>query len=174
MSARLKIKIHNRFALDLPSHMIAVSTIVDDPLETGGRLRVLRNVRDDPIAHMHQKKRIDEAQFAAGRVWQRHRENAEIGGARGIDPTVEAVDGGRFKEPDISKLSAALKQLKRADAALKDYDIPLVYGVLDRNMTITQIANSRSLTSGRQIVAMMSHFRTALDELARLWGLAMR
>jgi hypothetical protein len=94
---------------------------------------------------------------------------AEIGGAHAIDPTQLAVDGGRFKEPDVSRLSVALGKLRHASSALQAYKTSLVYDVLVRNMTLSQIAAARSITSGRQIGSLMSHFR-GLGTLARCSG----
>jgi hypothetical protein len=165
-------KIYDRMSADLPINAVVAPAVVDDPIEHGAKLKVLRSLRDDPLASMHSRGHIDDAQMAAGRLWQRYREHSEVGGARAIDPTKEAVDGGRFKEPDITRQSRALAELKRADLKLGDYDRSLVYDVLARNMSITEIAQARSITSGRQICYLMERFRGALDDLAKLWGLA--
>lgn len=172
--AIMKDKVYDRMTADLPINSVVAPAVVDDPLDRGAKLRVLRNVRDDPIAVMFARGAIDNAEFAAGRLWQRYREHSEIGGARAIDPTREAVDGGRFKEPDISRMSAALAKLKQANAELQEYEASLIHDVLARNMTITEIAAARSVTSGRQICNLMERFRQALDSLAKLWGLATR
>ena len=174
MRASPKEKIHDRTSTDLPINAIVVPAIVDDPYETGAKLRAWRNVRDDPVAHMRHRNQLDDAQFNSARLWQAYREASTIGGAnlRAIDPTREAVDGGRFKEPFIDGLSKALAELARANFALEPYDVSLVYDVLARNMTITEIAKARSVTSGRQISYLMERFRGALDTLAKLWGLA--
>jgi hypothetical protein len=169
-----KDKIYDRMTADLPINSVVAPAVVDDPLEPGARLRTLRSLRDDPLATMHSRGHIDEAQFAAGRLWQRYREHSEIGGARAIDPTKEAVDGGRFKEPDITRMSAALVQLKLADDEFQEYGASLVYDVLARNMSITEIAAARSITSGRQICSLMERFRASLDVMAKLWGFSTR
>lgn len=165
-----KDKIYDRMAADLPINSVVEPTIVQDGL--GDYIRVLRSVRDDPLAGMLSRSQIDAAQFEAGRLWQAYREDSEIGGARAIDTTKEAVDGGRFKEPDITKMSKALRELKAAHNVLQDYEWSLVCDVLERRMSITQIAAARSITSGRQICSIMERFRGALESLAKLWGFA--
>lgn len=167
-------KIYDRLTADLPINSQVAPAIVDDPLEKGAKLRVVRSVRDDPLAGMHARNQIDDAQLAAGRLWQRYHEDSEIGGARAIDFTKEAVDGGRFKEPDITRQSKALAELKRAHAVLQEYGQSIFYDVLVRRMTITQIAASRSITSGRQISSLMERFRSDLDSVGKLWGFITR
>src|SRR5262245_20114254 len=135
-----KPSVYDRTQADAPSASVVGLVIVECPVDPQARLRVLRNVRDAPLARMHSRQRISDAQFAAGRRWQEYRENSEIGGAHGIDPTQPAVDGGRWKEPDVSRLSVALAELRAADAALQVYAASLVYDVLARNMSITEIA----------------------------------
>jgi hypothetical protein len=183
-------KIYDRMSADLPINAVVAPAVVDDPLEHGAKLKVIASLRGDPLRSMFVRDQLrsederkddartgrntGDARFAAGRLWQRYREHSELGGARAIDPTREAVDGGRFKEPDISRMSAALAKLKQANSELQEYEASLVYDVLARNMTITEIAAARSVTSGRQISYLMERFRQALDSLAKLWGLATR
>ena len=162
-------KIYDRMSADLPTNSQVVPAVVRDA--AGDYIKVLRSVRDDPLAGMLSRSQIDAAQYEAGRLWQQYREDSEIGGAQAIDTTKEAVDGGRFKEPDITRMSKALRELKLADEELGAYDASLIYDVLARRMSITQIAAARSITSGRQISYTMERFRGALEKLARLWGL---
>lgn len=170
IGAQMSDKIYDRLSADLPINAVVAPAVVRD--DAGDHIRVLRSVRDDPLAGMMARRQIDAAQFEAGRLWQQYREDSEIGGARAIDPTKECVDGGRFKEPDITKMSRALRELKAADEMLEAYDSSLIYDVLARRMSITQIAAARSITSGRQISYLMERFRGALESLAKLWGFA--
>jgi hypothetical protein len=67
--------------------IIELSTLeVDDPLERGAKLTATRNIRNDPLARLHTHHQIDDAQFYAGRAYQRDWEAAERG-AQAIDPT---------------------------------------------------------------------------------------
>jgi len=86
--------------------------------------------------------------------------------------TETPVDGGRHKEPDVTALSHALSQLRRADLALQPYERSIVYDVLTRNMSISQIAVTRSISARRQVDALMDTFREALDVLAVVYGLS--
>jgi hypothetical protein len=149
ISVRDKSKIYDRMAADLPINSQVAPDVVQD--QAGDYIKVLRTIRDDPLFGMFSRKQIDAAQFEAGRLWQQYREDSEIGGAKAIDTTKEAVDGGRFKEPDIERLSTALKRLKEADDALGAYGASLVYDVLGRRMSINE---------------------KCLESMAKLWGFA--
>ena len=60
---------------------MVVAIDVEDPmgLEPGDKIRVLRSTRNDPLAGMHARKTIDEAQYWGGRDFQRDFEAAERG-----------------------------------------------------------------------------------------------
>lgn len=165
-----KDKVYDRMAADLPIGSEVAPAVVKDG--AGDYIKVLRSVRDDPLAGMLARSQIDEAQFSAGRLWQQYREESEIGGARAIDPTREAVDGGRFKEPDISRMSRALIELKRADESLGSYGASLIHDILGRRMSIAQVAQARSMPRQREIDYLGRRFRECLESLAKLWGYA--
>lgn len=166
----MKDKIYDRMTADLPINSVVAPAVVKDG--AGDYIRVLRSIRDDPLAGMLSRSQIDEAQFRAGRKWQEHRENSEIGGARAIDTTREAVDGGRFKEPDVDRLSLALKELKAADKALGAYGASLVHDVLGRRLSISAVAAMRMMPRQREIDYLGMRFRECLESLAKLWGFA--
>jgi hypothetical protein len=66
--------IHLRMATELPINAEVAPAEVTNPLAAFGNtdtIRVMRNLRDDPLAGMHSRKQIDDAQFKAGRDWQR-------------------------------------------------------------------------------------------------------
>ena len=165
-------QIYDRIAVGLPINAVVMLAAVDDPYEPGAHITALRSIRTDPFARMVGHGQIDNVQFAAGRLWQLYRERSEIGGHRGIDPTRIAVDGGKSKEPDISNLSAALVKLSLANEMLQAYEASLVYDVLARNMSISEIAAARAISSGRQVMSLMETFRAALDVLAVCYGLS--
>ncbi len=165
-------KVYDRLSADLPINSQVTAVIVDDPVEAGGKLRVLKSVRDDPLAGMHARKQIDDAQFRAGLRWQLFREDSEIGGARAIDTTREAVDGGRFKEPDITKMSHALRQLDKAKLVLGAYGTSLVEDILGRRMSIAEVAAARCMNRETEVKYIGKRFRECLESLAKLWGFA--
>lgn len=102
----------------------------------------MRSLRHDPLAALHAAKQLDDAQYMAGRHWQRNRELAEIGGVRAVDPTKEAVDGGRLPEARIS--DAQIKAFKEMAGAMKALGMEggaLVQAFLDQGLTLKDIAD---------------------------------
>lgn len=170
----LKDKVYDRLASDLPINAQVAPAIVDDPYDRLAKVRVIRSVRDDPLAGMKARDQIDDAMLAAGRLWQMYLENSEIGGTKAIDFTREAVDGGRFKEPDITRMSIALVELKKADKQLGQEGCALIRDVLGARLTIMQAAHRRSMSTQREIDYLGRRFRECLNTLAILWGFANR
>jgi hypothetical protein len=64
-------KAHDRRATDfnLGIGKYVAPIEVDDPLEAGGTLIVMRSTRNDPLAGLHARRFIDEAQYQAGRAF---------------------------------------------------------------------------------------------------------
>ncbi len=164
---RDETKVYDRMSADLPTNSQVVPAVVRDG--AGDYIKVLRSVRDDPLAGMLSRGQIDAAQYEGGRLWQQYREDSEIGGAQAIDTTKEAVDGGRFKEPDITKLSTALRELRRANEILGAYGASLVEDILGRRMSIAEVAAARSMPRQREIDYLGKRFRECLESLAK-WG----
>jgi hypothetical protein len=91
---------------------LAVDT-VDDPLERGAKLVVVRNVAEHPLTYLKAKGRLDgmsslprrdrdgiaEIRFEAGSRFRTYYERAGIGGARAIDYGRVKVDGGVMQDP---------------------------------------------------------------------------
>lgn len=153
----------------------------DNPYTHDGaqrRIQVAYSTRDDPLRGMRSRNQIDEAQFQAGRLWQKYREQSEVGGIRAIDTTKEPVDGGgSYPEPisDVQRkavlaLNAARVELDKADITLID----LVESVLWRGSSIVRIAASYGFVSNRGIEFLARRFRMALEILAKMWGFAGR
>ena len=163
-------KIYDRMSKDLPINSVVAPAIVKD--SAGDHIQVVRSLRDDPLAGMKARGQIDEAQYLAGRDWQMYQEHSEIGGVRAIDFTRDAVDGGRFKEPDITRMSVALAELKAGRALLGEYGASIVEDVLMRRRTIVEIANARMMPRQREIDYLGRRFRECLESLAKHWGYA--
>lgn len=141
---------------------------VDDPLEPGAKLNVLRQMRGDPLARLHAHKQIDEAQYRAGRLYQQDKETADRG-ARAIDPTKEAVDGGRLPEPLTDRQIKARKRIIRIEGELGRRLTRVLHAVLIDKQSFRKITGTTDQT------ALKLHgnlFRTALNELAEMYGLA--
>jgi hypothetical protein len=166
--------IHDRRSTDLNrgigQHVAPVE--VDDPMEVGGKLIVMRSTRDDPLADLHARRMIDEAQYHAGRAFQRDFETAERG-PRAIDPSKEAVDGGLPPEPLTDGQIKAMDGLKRAYKALGQDGSAIAHDVLVHNKTRAQIAESRGLVGRRWEEYYGMRFRECLDCLALVYGFAM-
>jgi hypothetical protein len=145
---------------------------VDDPYEAGGKIIVMRSTRDDPLADLHARHMIDEAQYHAGREFQRHFEAVESG-ARAIDFTKEAVDGGRNYEGITDSRMQSSDMLKVSYARLGLNGQVIVHEVLVHNMTRKQMAESRGLVGKRWEEYYGMRFRECLDTLALVYGFAM-
>jgi hypothetical protein len=165
-------KVYDRQSRDLPINSRVAEAVVDDPLELGAKLKVLRSVRDDPLAAMHSRGQIDTAMFAAGREWQLHHENTQIGSIGAIDTTKEAVDGGRIPEPITDRQIKAIRKLGEADRELGPFGSALTRSVLGTRLSIAEVAIQHKYTTAREHNYLSHRFRECLDTLAKLWGYA--
>lgn len=144
---------------------------VDDPLEAGGKLYVMRSVRDDPLADHHARGHIREHQYLAGREFQRHFGIAERG-PRAIQWT-EAVDGDPPRENLTDGQLMAGKWLARCYRELGADGSAIVHDVLIHAMTAKQMARSRGF-SGKEWESYFSkRLYVCLDCLAVVFGFAM-
>lgn len=184
-----KPTIHDRTSTDLPFNAKIVEDVVDDPYSIiGEKLRINRSVRDDILMQLHARDQLrspaerdaeekserhsGRARFEAGRKWQRYYEYSEIGAVRAIDPTKEAVDGGRASESLTTLQIVAFGELNDARKALGQDGYDLVRDVLGLRLSLTESALKRGLGNrdGRAYVGR--RFRECLERLARLWGFA--
>jgi hypothetical protein len=132
----------------------------------------LRSMRDDPLARLHDRGHIDEAQYHAGRSFQHDFEIAERG-PQAIDPSKEFVDGGKLPEPITEQQRKAVMRLNRAEGKLGADGSALTHDVLIQGKTITVIALSRGLRGERWEKYFGMRFRECLETLAVVYGLAM-
>jgi hypothetical protein len=170
----LKNIVHDRTSRDLLRNAQVAPVEVDDPYEEGAKIVVLRSTRHDPLADMKAKGQIDDCDYIAGRHWQAAWENAEIGGVRAIDPTREAVDGGRMPELLTDTQRRAVQDLKAAREALGREGHQLICDVLGAGMSITQAACHRGLSSEADRKYIGKRFRECLSTLAIRFGYANR
>lgn len=168
-------KIHDRRATEfnrgIGAHVAPIE--VDDPLEHGARLVVMRSTRDDPLGDQHARKTISESQYQAGRAFQHDFETAE-NGPRAIDPGKEYVDGGALPEPISEARMAVVARLNKIEAALGIEGSAVMHQVLVFGWTMRAIAGSRGLTGRAWEDYFGKRFRCALDTMAVIYGLAMR
>jgi hypothetical protein len=168
------VKPHDRRATDLLVNAKVAPTIVDDPLESGAKLLVMRSLRDDPLAAMHSAKQLDDAQFLAGRRWQEIKRICQVGDVQAIDPAKEAVDGGRGPEGITDQQIDAFKDLSQALRALGIEGGYLIQLFLDKGLTLTLIAEQWGWFKERDRDFLGRRLRECLDTLAVCFGYATR
>lgn len=167
------MKIHDRRSTDTLSAGQYAPIEIDDPYQDGEKIVVLRQLRFDPLARLHSHHQIDEAQYHAGRCYQRDWETAERG-ARAIDPTKEAVDGGHLPEPITDRQAKARKRLIRVRAELGRVVRPLIHGVLIEGSSIEAYSILQGRAGARWSNFYGKMFREGLDVLAVEYKLASR
>src|SRR5580704_4829249 len=164
-------KIHDRRSRDLVRNVEVAAVEVDDPLglDPGDRIVTLRSLRNDPLARLHSRRQIDEAQYQGGRAFQNDWEKAERG-PQAVDPSREYVDGGQFREPITESQRKAVLRLNRAERELGADGSALVHEVLILGLTMEQIGQRRGLPGQRWIDYFARRFRECLDRLALIYG----
>lgn len=137
------------------------------PSDRNDRILVTRSIRDDPLGRLHARSQIDEVQYLAGRRWQALYEAVEIGGARGVDPTREAVDGGRGAVDGLTDARRkAAKQLATSDAMLGKEGKQLVRMVLGDRKFPRDVAVIWGDVSEKSVNYVTRRLRECLDTLA--------
>ena len=165
-------KVHDRKATDLLRNALVAPFEVDDPYAVGDKIVVMRSLRNDPLASLHARRFIDDAQLWGGRAFQRDFEAAERG-PRAIDPSKEAVDGGVMPEPITESQQNAAQKLGEVYHVLGLNGSTLVHNVLIHGMTMEQISVARGTDSELERKYLGRRFRECLDCLAKIYGLAM-
>lgn len=163
--------VHDRMARDLLRNAKVTPVEVDDPYEEGGKIIVMRSTRDDPLSEMLARGQITECDFAAGRHWQRAFEDSEIGSVRGIDPTKEAVDGGRMCDPISERRDSAGRELKAARDRLKASNW-LIVVVLGTRKSLMDVALETAGPACHEGIykRLRAEFHRALETLAIVFG----
>lgn len=162
----------DRQATDLIRNARVAPMDVDDPWEPRTKITVARSLRDDPLARLHVRDQIDDAQYHAGRRFQSDFESAERG-PRAIDPSKEAVDGGRTPEPITEHQHAAALRLSRAYKALGEAGKTIANDVLVHGRTMAQVALRHGVRGDRWERYYGMRFQECLNSLAVFYGLVM-
>jgi len=170
----LKGIVHDRTSHDLTRNAQVTPAEVDDPFEIGEKIVVLRSTRHDPLADMKSRGQIDQCDYVAGRHWEAAWEHAEIGGVRGIDPSKEAVDGGRLPEVLTDIQRRAVQDLKAARETLGVAGDELVRDILGRKLSIHQAAMRRGMAGENDRKYTGQRFRECLSTLAKRFGYSNR
>ena len=164
---------HDRRAGRLGIKADVASIVVDDPYatEAGETIVVTRQLRGDPLARLHSHRQIDDAQYYAGRAFQRDWEVAQRG-VRSLDPTREAVDNSLVIDPLTDKQISAQARLAGVRNALGRKMHAAVHAVLIDGATIETLANVNGRGGETWFKYYGRLFRDALDVLAVEYKLA--
>ncbi len=145
---------------------------VDDPYEAGGKIIVMRNTRNDPLAGMHARNSVDEAQYLGGRAYQHDFEAIEHG-AKAVDPSQPYVDCSVVARGVSDSFSKALIRLNAANKELGQNGAALARDVLITGLSIAQVAEKRGVGGELELKYLGRRFRECLDCLALVYGFAM-
>ena len=166
-------KVHDRRSNDLLRNAEVAAIEVDCPIEqNGATLVVMRSIRNDPLAALHSRRQIDEAQYQGGRAFQFDFETAERG-PQAIDPSKEYVDGGRAPEPITEAQRKAVVRLNRVHRILGEQGSAIAHDVLILNMTLDRVSAKREMNTELAKKYLGRRFRECLDSLALVYGFAM-
>jgi hypothetical protein len=116
------------------------------------------------------------------RIWQAYYERAEIGGARGLDPSKDIVDGGQFVMLETDQRLRAqekLHELRQAIGKINELRIlgsRLLTWVLGDKKTLTEVAEILGIElalAGREKshLSLAKHLRDCLDIVAGELGI---
>ena len=164
--------VHERKAQDLLRNAQVAADEVDDPyaVEPGDKIVVLRSTRHDPLFDMKAKKQIDQCDYVAGRHWQAAYENSELGAVRAIDPSKEAVDGGRLPEVLSKQQMAGMQDMRAARETLGAEGHQLMVDILGNGWSIRQAAVARGRYSDDERRYVARRFKECLRSLAKRFG----
>lgn len=165
-------RVADRRASEAHRQASLVPVEVPDPYEAGASIVAFKNAKADPLERLKQQSDIDEAQYQAGKAYERDLELAEVGNVRAIDPTKEAVDGGRMPELVTDSQRRALVRLREAGRVMGLFAESVVRGVLERNVSPAQLAIARGFSTRREQLHYGWIFRRALEELTQVYGTA--
>jgi hypothetical protein len=110
--------------------------VVDDPYERGKKLEVVINLRHDVLTHWRARGTIDDAEYTAGRDFQKNYEAAEIGAAGAMRYDKPRVDGGYPLDPLTEKVLQASQELCELALVLGQIDYALVSRVIGQGVTV--------------------------------------
>ncbi|MDQ8729438.1 hypothetical protein [Bradyrhizobium sp. LHD-71] len=174
--APASVAVHGRRAARMRLQADTAEIEVDDPhaARAGEKITVLRQLRSDPLARLHSHRQIDEAQYRAGRAFQRDWEVAERG-VHAIDLTRERVDGGQTPEPLSERQARARKRLIERERVLGRTMHRVIHAVLVDGLSMELLAQRLFNREGEVAAKYYGRlFRDALDVLAVEYGLAGR
>lgn len=164
--------VHDRRSKDLLHNAVVIADQIEDPFEPDAKIIVFRSTRADPLGNMKARRQIDEAQYEGGRAFQNDWERAEQG-PRAIDPSKEAVDGGRIPEPVNVGQNEALRRIGAAMKRLGAEGASIVSDVLISGLSIESLCKRRELIGRKWSDYYGLRLRECLTTLAITYGFAM-
>ncbi len=143
---------------------------VTDPYSTAlrpERITVTRTLRDDPLARLHARRQIADADYLAGRKWQALYERAELGRLMGVDMFRESVDAApAIPAGTTDERLRAARELARLDRALGIEGCAIVRDVLAFRRFIDEVARRRGLEGRGDRDYLGRRFRECLATLS--------
>src|ERR1700676_1726166 len=142
------------------------------PRQVPRRIAAVRSLRDDPLARLHDRRQISEAEYRAGRDFQRLLEATELGRMHTNDPTREPVDGGSGLRDGLSEREVhAFRQLARLWPILGKDGSAMLRAFLGERQFLTAIAAARGLPDDQQTLRYLGRrIRECLETLAAEFG----
>lgn len=135
----------------------------------------LTSLRDDPVGRMHARDQINDEQIEAARRYQAWLHQAEIGGAKGIDPSRMRVDGGGcVADVNTDTRMHAAKALARVDAQLGYMGRDMVRRVLGEGMEVRKVAAIYGNDRPAECERLGWFFRKCLDQMVSATGVVVR
>lgn len=163
---------YDRQATELPRQAIPRVVVVDDPYDPAARIRATTNIRDDPLGRLHDHGVIDDAQFNAGREWQRHYERSQLWPATTLrDP----VDGSGASVDALVGIADAIAVIAACGKVLGREGDALIREVLGERHFLATVAIARNLdpTNGsRDMRYLARRLRECLETLAHYFRYA--
>jgi len=133
------------------------------------KIKAAVNVRESAVGTLAARKLIDESQAEAAVRFRRHWETTGGAGAQAMDYSRDKVDGGKIADPiDIGQMKAA-RYLAEAERTLGVRNYELVRSVCGEGKSMTEL-----YTEKRDRLTATDNLRASLDDLARIWGIAVK
>lgn len=160
---------------DMPKGSHVAPMEVDDPNSPPGQIDkivVMRTIRDDPLGEMHAAKRIDDAEFLAGRKWQADYERVCLGSLRGVNLANDPVQGGGAPDAFSLVRAQAAQRLKEAASELGREGNIVIHDILADGLSILGVCRKRGNASGYQQSVVSTLFHKSLGILVVFYELA--
>jgi hypothetical protein len=132
-------------------------------------------LRGDALGHMYARHQISEPQFQAGRRYQEHHDNAELGSIRSINLEKTRVSGGQFPEPVTERQRRAADKLRKIEGELRHHEgitgVWLARVILAERHSPEAAARMAGAAGQREVRSWCWLFRRCLNTIAVATGL---